>query len=198
MGAYEYNPSAPTADAGPDQTVDAGAPVTLDGSSSFDPESEPLTYLWTQIGGTIVALSDSAAVQPTFTAPMISLDGGLIFQLAVINTSDLMNTDWVTVNVEWDGLIYIAPDGQCGGNTPCYSKIQDGIDLQYDTATIKVEHGTYDEDIVVNQSKEFTLQCGWDSTFTTVSGRSTVSTLKLSNGTTRLNKGCLGIVGAGD
>lgn len=37
----------PTAQAGPDQSVQAGTGVTLNGSSSSDPDSNPLTYQWT-------------------------------------------------------------------------------------------------------------------------------------------------------
>ena len=103
MGAYEYNPSAPTSDAGPDQTTTQGSIVTLDGSASSDPGSQPLTYSWTQISGTTVTLSDATAVQPTFTAPEDGPDGAsVIFQLAVTNTSGLKNTDRVIVNVNPD------------------------------------------------------------------------------------------------
>ena len=100
MGAYEYNPSAPIADAGADQIVVGGENVLLDGSNSSDPEGEPLTYLWTQTAGVIVTLSDVATVQPTFTAPDVGLDGdSLTFQLTVADTSNLRNTDSVIVNV---------------------------------------------------------------------------------------------------
>ncbi|MFX0182204.1 MAG: PKD domain-containing protein [Candidatus Hodarchaeota archaeon] len=45
----------PVADAGPDQTLEqtsyAGAEVTLDGSGSYDPDYDPLSYTWTWDGG---------------------------------------------------------------------------------------------------------------------------------------------------
>ncbi len=59
----------PVADAGADQNLDTLALVTLDGSASYDPDNDALTYLWTQTAGPAVTLSDSAAASPTFTAP---------------------------------------------------------------------------------------------------------------------------------
>jgi uncharacterized repeat protein (TIGR01451 family) len=62
---------APVADAGVDQSVSLSTLVTLDGSGSDDPVDHhlPLTYGWTQTGGTPVTLSSATVSQPTFTAP---------------------------------------------------------------------------------------------------------------------------------
>ncbi len=61
---------APTADAGADQTVAAGATVNLDGTGSSDPDAgDTLDYTWTQTGGTAVTLTGADTATPSFTAP---------------------------------------------------------------------------------------------------------------------------------
>ena len=48
---------APVADAGPDQIGVAAGTITLNGSGSFDPEGDPITFQWTQVAGPAVARS---------------------------------------------------------------------------------------------------------------------------------------------
>jgi hypothetical protein len=84
----------PTADAGPDQQVEPGAAVTLDGSGSSDPNGEPLVYYWAQTGGEAVTFTPALSVT-TFTAP--SGPGPLTFALTVTDTGDLSATDAVVV-----------------------------------------------------------------------------------------------------
>jgi hypothetical protein len=58
----------PVADAGPDQTGARAGTIQLDGSGSFDPDGDPITFLWTQIAGPSVALSSPAAARTSFMA----------------------------------------------------------------------------------------------------------------------------------
>ena len=94
----------PAADAGPDQTVDEGVTVTLDGSNSTDPDDGIASYQWTQIGGISVAFSDPTTSQPTFTAPDVGPNGeALAFQLTVTDYGGLQTSDEVIVSINDSG-----------------------------------------------------------------------------------------------
>ena len=85
--------SIPIANAGPDQTVHAGATVQLDGSQSNDPDGSALFYFWsitTQPQGSQATLSDPTTAKPTFVA---DVTGTYVVQLMV-----------------GDGLLVSAPD----------------------------------------------------------------------------------------
>jgi hypothetical protein len=60
--------AAPVADAGPNQALPGSATVTLNGSGSYDPDGDPITYQWTQESGPAVTLSAPAAAVTTFAA----------------------------------------------------------------------------------------------------------------------------------
>jgi hypothetical protein len=84
--------SPPAADAGVAQTKDEGALVTLDGTASSDPDGgDVLSFQWTQVAGTPVALSSATASMPSFEAPLVGPGGeDLVFQL-VVRDNDLVN-----------------------------------------------------------------------------------------------------------
>ncbi len=75
---------APVAEATALPAAQEGASVMLDGLASYDPDMDPIAYQWTQVGGPGVILSDAAAAQPSFTAPLVGAAGTtLAFQLVV-------------------------------------------------------------------------------------------------------------------
>jgi lysophospholipase L1-like esterase len=91
----------PVADAGYNQSVSSNDLVKLDGSNSFDPDGAIVSYYWEQqSGGSPVILSDSMAVTPTFTAPIVGPSGEtLTFKLTVTDADGLESTDTKIVRV---------------------------------------------------------------------------------------------------
>ncbi len=58
----------PVADAGPDQINVAAGLITLDGSGSYDPDGDPITYQWSQISGPTVSITGANTAQASFTS----------------------------------------------------------------------------------------------------------------------------------
>ena len=87
----------PTARAGEDQTVNAGASVTLSGSGT-DPDGDTLTYSWAQLpGGASVDIENSTSASASFIAP--STASTLRFRLTVNDGRGGADTDDVTITV---------------------------------------------------------------------------------------------------
>jgi RHS repeat-associated protein len=90
--------TAPTANAGPDQTGYVNRLVFLDGSASTDPEGEKLRYTWTENVGnpqTGILHGDHAA-KPAFTA---TTAGTYVFSLVVNDGRANSSSDSVTVTM---------------------------------------------------------------------------------------------------
>lgn len=91
--------SPPNADAGDDQAVDEEQLVTLDGTASNDPDGDPLTYSWVQLGGTGVSLSGGNTSQPTFLAPTVAPGGETLDFKLTVTANGLVDQDQVSINV---------------------------------------------------------------------------------------------------
>ena len=130
----------PTADAGPDQGVTAGDPVTLNGTGSSDPDGTVDVYRWEQTSGPAVTLSDPAAAAPAFTAPAADANGvALEFQLTVTDDGGLQATDACVVNVA-SGTVPPPPTG----NQP--PSADAGPDMTVKSRTIVTLDGTGSSD----------------------------------------------------
>jgi hypothetical protein len=105
--------SKPVANAGDDQFLDTGSStIQLDGSQSFDPDDDPITYEWTitsKPDGSFATLSDSTTPDPTFDADIL---GTYIIQLVVVDSFGLVSeADEIVVTSE-----NVKPVADAGGN----------------------------------------------------------------------------------
>jgi RHS repeat-associated protein len=92
--------SPPVANPGPNQTIQAGRTVTLDGSKSSDVDGDPLTFRWSILSrpaGSNATLSDPSAVSPTFFADQV---GSFVIQLIVNDGSLDSAPATVTITTE--------------------------------------------------------------------------------------------------
>lgn len=91
-------PRPPVANAGPDQTIILTTnTVTLNGSSSTDPNNDITSYLWTKISGPLsFTIANANAVQTQVT----NLIGGVYqFELKVTDAKGLFDKDTMQVTV---------------------------------------------------------------------------------------------------
>ena len=123
----------PKAEAGQSQSVVFGELVTLDGSGSFDPEGERLTYEWKQYSGETVTLTGADTARPTFTAPTAPppsvVAHSVLFRLVV---SDGVHTRSDSVRVSFKAPLSVAlsasPTAVCDGQSSTLSWSSTGAD----------------------------------------------------------------------
>jgi hypothetical protein len=92
-----FTNTAPVANAGPNQTINTTDEVTLDGSGSFDPNGDSITYAWTltsKPAESTATLTGATTVSPTFTA---DLTGSYVVSLVVSDGTVNSSPDTVTV-----------------------------------------------------------------------------------------------------
>jgi hypothetical protein len=90
-------PCSVVADAGRDSTVECGGwpttAVALDGTGSYDPNGDPLAYLWWASG---VAFDD-----PTSSTPIGQFPLGMTTARLIVSTNpECADTDYVNITVE--------------------------------------------------------------------------------------------------
>jgi len=88
----------PVANAGAAVVAVVGQTVTLDGSASYDPDGDPVSYVWSQASGPVtVSLSSANTARPSFVA---SQAGVYVFELRVYDGQDTSSASPVTVTVQ--------------------------------------------------------------------------------------------------
>jgi len=95
----------PVAVVGPNQFVNFAQSriVSLDGSASYDPDGDALTYQWTQVSGPSVTLSNAGNAVCSFVASPVSAQTALTFQLKVSDGSLSSSTNTVVTLLPTQG-----------------------------------------------------------------------------------------------
>ena len=102
--------TAPVASAGPDQAVILiGSTIQFDGSQSYDPDGDPITYQWSFVSnpaGSLATLSNPNIVNPTFIA---DVHGTYIIRLIV--SDPWTQSAPATVTVSFTNVAPVANSG---------------------------------------------------------------------------------------
>ncbi len=94
------NNTAPSAHAAiSEQKLYEGKQGTLDAAASTDVENNIVAYLWQQSAGTEASIDDPKAATTTFTAPEVTADTKLSFELTVTDAAGATATDTVAITV---------------------------------------------------------------------------------------------------
>lgn len=88
----------PNANAGTDFSIQSGQPGALDGTGSNDPNGDPITYSWAEIGTGWLILAGANTATPTFTAPTVAASTPVTMRLTV-NDGQAQDTDDVIVTL---------------------------------------------------------------------------------------------------
>ena len=90
------------ANAGPDQIVNEEVTINLDGSNSFDPENQPLSYMWTQTSGESVIIGSASNEKASIMSPSVTNNEikVLVFELRVYDDNAREAFDTVVITVD--------------------------------------------------------------------------------------------------
>jgi hypothetical protein len=139
--------SAPIADAGDPQTAHVGAPVTLDGTQSYDPDGHDIAYSWSLRApeGSQAVLSGPTTPGPsftpdlfgTYTATLVVTDG-----YAQSQPSDVVISTSNSAPVAHAGLSQSAPIGATVTLDGTGSSDADGDALTYSWSIVSAPTGS--------------------------------------------------------
>ena len=87
----------PIANAGIDQAIIAANDFTLDGTNSFDPDNDALSYLWTSLDG--ISLQGGTTSRPSFSTSKVKAIATYQFVLVVNDGEFNATPDTVTITV---------------------------------------------------------------------------------------------------
>jgi len=124
----------PVALAGADITVVVDNPVEIDGSGSFDPEGEPLEYVWSLVAAPHGGQAELVSLRGETTSLTPDAAGVWLVRLEVFDGVLLSQPDLVRI-LAVDEITECRTDADCDNGDPCTSShtCQNGICVHGDT-----------------------------------------------------------------
>ena len=98
----------PVANAGSNQSVDSGETVTLDGSGSSDSDGSIVSYVWEQVSGSTVTITDATNETASFVVPTVTETSSWVFSLTVTDNEGATGSDEVEITVSISATMTIA------------------------------------------------------------------------------------------
>ena len=89
----------PTADAGPDRTIQEGSVLTLTGTATDPDPDDTLTYQWSHDYPGNLTLSGVASLSPSFTTPQVMTSNTTITFTLMVNDGTATATDTTSVTI---------------------------------------------------------------------------------------------------
>lgn len=185
---FSAGPSEPSVTTGGATSVSSTS-ATLNGTVNPNRSSTTVTFEYgttTSYGSTVSAAQSpiTGASSQGVSAGVAGLKAGTTYHFRVKATNSL-GTNYggdKSFTTATPLTIYVEPGGSCGGNSPCYTTLQEGITSAGAESTIKIAKGTYGETLTLSQSKTLTLQGGWNSTFTTQTSGTIIKAPRITSG----------------
>ncbi len=167
--------AAPIADAGDDQDAEIGDRVNLDGTGSFDPDGDELSYTWTlaEVPGCSALDSGDVYDQGTADASMVpDCEGTYLVSLVVDDGDQWSEPDYATVTVSSGDEPPIADAGESNSTSPCTgswieldgagSYDPDAEPLTYEWSLVSAPAGSAASDANFDDASDATPSFQWD------------------------------------
>jgi hypothetical protein len=110
----------PVANSGAAQVASPGQTVTLDGSASTDPDGEIAAYLWLQVQGPTVALTDDNQMVAAFPMPQAPAGTEIVFALYVWDNEGNRCLNPAAARISVDAPLNSAPVADAGSKQVVY------------------------------------------------------------------------------
>lgn len=117
----------PVAHAGSSQAVNEGVLVNLTAAASTDPENDPMTFLWTQVLGPSVTITNASSMNASFTAPQVGATTILRFRVTVSDNQSNSSFSECLVYVFDTSSLNQLPNADAGADFGVAEGLQGGL-----------------------------------------------------------------------